>query len=1234
MADRGDTHYHVPTLNRWFAISAVLLLIASVWMVIDDWDAPWKAYQAEFRKIEAERTREALASDESLAQVEHAAALQAEVNDAQQRLDQRRGEKEQLEQNLFEAKGALFTLSESTKKAKQELAWDRFQVEEHRVHSGDMEYGTELLATSQQHFLDLDGETQAQQRKVDEFQQQLKAMEAELAEADSQVKGATKDLALLEKKLDKLDPEDTTKKIANVIRDFPGLDFIDPRNKVQKQVLADLTFELNFTKGKRIDMCQTCHLASDREGFTADWVGADGETLENPFLTHPRLDLYLTAKSPHPVNKVGCTICHRGSGQALSFQHVDHRAANEEQAAEWHEKYHWHKQHHWDYPMLSSEYVEASCVQCHKDTMELIADDAPRVAEGYRLFEDKGCYACHKVEWFPTKRKPGPSLTNLMAKLNKDWIGGWVSDPTAFRPSTRMPRIFNLSNIRADEEVAKSQWGAGRSINGREWEDSAIASVTAYLESASPRHAYPKPPVEGDAERGREVFRVAGCLACHNMAGFPGEELETRDFAFELHGENEHGPNLRGVATKVDRNWLFAWIKNPSAYSPETQMPNLRLSDQDAADVTAYLMDDPDGIFKDVPQGWKPGTPEATLDVLQEQARWFFARLGRPELERRFAGEVPEARWDRQADLLVAVGEKFIGHQGCFSCHQINGFEGANPIGTELTTWGSKTPDKLDWAFLPNQLAHEHGWSLDQREEFKQYRENWLEYKLEDPRRFDLDKVKNPIERQRMPNFGLKRDEILAIATFVVGLVDDEVQRAKMVPTPGQKAMNDGMQVVRQQNCRACHMVDPGTITFRDEEGDVRTVAAELLPLPEDPLPLHQRDLAALQADIKSWEDYAEETLSEVGFRLLDTAPEVGFAGDSVYRPTADILDVQGPDGGDFVQVIQRYYSGGIEMYDAAAANEDDAHWYWNLGENGEVEDVDGQLRLYAEEQYDKVRWTFAPPVLFNEGHKLQRDWFYAFLRDPSPIRRQMRVKMPTFNISAAESGAVADYFANKAELEWAPRYTKSLRTALGTQTTPEFQGQGLPYPQLTTAMESGNGIAVDDLADRAGLKPAVIENIEAGSAPDIAANFPRVKSFGDTAGFHLNGPVNPEHELIARRQPSYHAKLGAGRAVAVDGVNCFQCHWLNGQGPSQMEAPVAWAPDLGNVRNRLRPDWVEEWLWNPALIYPGTAMPANFSSAPAQYQEAYPDSSNAQQVSAVLDWLFNLDRAPVDTQN
>jgi cbb3-type cytochrome oxidase cytochrome c subunit len=457
--------------------------------------------------------------------------------------------------------------------------------------------------------------------------------------------------------------------VANQIRDAPGLDFIGPMLKVQKVVLDNLTFELNFTKTKRVDMCTTCHMASDREG----WTTADDK---EPLRTHPRLDLFVTAKSPHPIKDVGCTICHRGGGEALDFVRADHRPAGEEQEKDWEKEYGWHKQHHWDYPMLSDAFVEASCVQCHKTSMELIADAAPKVTEGYRLFEKYGCYACHKVDWFPTSRRPGPSLKNIQAKARPDWITAWITQPKAFRPTTWMPQIFHLENFAENEPVVKSNYGQGPDILGKAWNDTSVGAVAAFILSRAPEAKFPAVPVQGDAKRGREVFRVSGCLSCHNLAPYPNEVPKTVDLAFEKEGTNEHGPDLRGVASKVNREWLYAWIKDPKSYWPETRMPNLRLADQEAADIAAYMIDDPDGLFHDVPKGWEEKASPIDPEALREQARWFFNKLGRGEIDRRFQGKDPEHRWDDLEKLKIDVGEKLVLNQGCFSCHEIQGMEG------------------------------------------------------------------------------------------------------------------------------------------------------------------------------------------------------------------------------------------------------------------------------------------------------------------------------------------------------------------------------------------------------------------------------------------------------------------------------------------------------------------------------------------------------------------------------
>jgi hypothetical protein len=291
----------------------------------------------------------------------------------------------------------------------------------------------------------------------------------------------------VEKKIDQLDPTDSAVRLANFVRDFPGLDFVGPNLKIQKYVLPNLTFELNFTKKRRIDMCTTCHMGVERAGFEND---------ENPFATHPRLDLFVSSKSSHPAKDVGCTICHRGAGEGLSFQTADHRPRDEEEAHAWHEEHDWHKQHHWDYPMLQSQHIEASCVQCHKTSMELIAEEAPDLTKGYQLFERYGCYACHKVDWFPTKRRPGPSLKNLAAKVTPTFVDAWVSAPRSFRPTTWMPQIFHLENFKPDEVIVPNpDYGRDtQPILGQTWNDTAVAAVVASCSRTIPSRSCRRSP--------------------------------------------------------------------------------------------------------------------------------------------------------------------------------------------------------------------------------------------------------------------------------------------------------------------------------------------------------------------------------------------------------------------------------------------------------------------------------------------------------------------------------------------------------------------------------------------------------------------------------------------------------------------------------------------------------------------------------------------------------------------
>ena len=96
--------------------------------------------------------------------------------------------------------------------------------------------------------------------------------------------------------------------------------------------------------------------------------------------------------------------------------------------------------------------------------------------------------------------------------------------------------------------------------------------------------AAPAAAADADAGRGMAAIARHGCVACHVIPGVanPGSNV---------------GPPLEKVATRGYIAGVLAntpdnmrrWLRNPPAVDPLTAMPDLHLSEQDAADIAAYL---------------------------------------------------------------------------------------------------------------------------------------------------------------------------------------------------------------------------------------------------------------------------------------------------------------------------------------------------------------------------------------------------------------------------------------------------------------------------------------------------------------------------------------------------------------------------------------------------------------------------------------------------------------------
>ncbi|MFM7297851.1 MAG: hypothetical protein ACKO4Q_11625, partial [Planctomycetota bacterium] len=147
MADRGDTHYSVSSLNKWFLLSSVAILLATVWMMIDDWERPWKHYQRDFREIEIAKARAVEQELTAAGAAAREAELMKKVSEAEQRVAANEAKIAEVTERQRLARGELWNAIEAAKKKKSAYNWDRYILEEKRLKEGNPTLDQDKLDT-------------------------------------------------------------------------------------------------------------------------------------------------------------------------------------------------------------------------------------------------------------------------------------------------------------------------------------------------------------------------------------------------------------------------------------------------------------------------------------------------------------------------------------------------------------------------------------------------------------------------------------------------------------------------------------------------------------------------------------------------------------------------------------------------------------------------------------------------------------------------------------------------------------------------------------------------------------------------------------------------------------------------------------------------------------------------------------------------------------------------------
>lgn len=765
-----DRHYDFRGMNIVFAWSSIGLLAVTLWMVFDDYAKPWKRVQAEFRSLERQKLLAEEEGERGRLNQEELAGVQQQLATEQASLDSQKGEIGDLESQISAMEKKVYASDAVARTTKSKLDTARYGLDA-ATQQGD----PDAVAAAREHFEALSQQYRENRKTLegytetrDELQQELAAKRAGLTEAQASLAGLEANVDALQKRIDGLG-----NKFSYFMLNAPLMDFVQPDLKIEQVILPGLYQDIHFTTVERVDRCMTCHVAATRSGFT-------GEEWEEPYRTHPRLDLFVSASSPHPYTEFGCTACHGGLDRATDFARAGHSPANEEQKAEWERKWDWEAQKYLENPILPASMTEAGCITCHAGNVWTPASEVQDV--GRELITRMGCYGCHQIDYasFRDLGKPGPGLAKVASKTTPGWAYKWIEAPREFRPTTWMPHFFFQENIQGD-------------LN-KERQRAEIASLVAYLWDHSEENTYPTPPA-GSASQGKALFDSVGCAGCHLI------DANAKRDEFYPQFNRMNGPNLVRTGSKVNAGWLYAWIKDPKQYHPTTRMPRLRLTDDEAADLVAFLMSQRDPAYEglEVPQIDGQVRDDLVLGYLQESET----------IEQSQASLAAMSASERD----VFLGERTVRKYGCYACHDVEGFAGAKPIGVELTEEGSKPLHQFDF-------GHVH--------DVPHTRHDWIRNKLLDPRQWDEGKalVKEYHELYKMPNFGMSEREAEAVLVNVLGFTKESVLASRKADQdPLSATLADGRRMITWYNCQGCHLIEGKGHAIASALGDV-----DLLP--------------------------------------------------------------------------------------------------------------------------------------------------------------------------------------------------------------------------------------------------------------------------------------------------------------------------------------------------------------------------------------------------------------------
>ena len=171
--------------------------------------------------------------------------------------------------------------------------------------------------------------------------------------------------------------------------------------------------------------------------------------------------------------------------------------------------------------------------------------------EGKNIVNAKNCGTCHQLQGPATEKtfeeqlkKKGPELWYSGSKFKKEWLEGWLANPT----NIRLLKYNSITEKNSEKHPVLSKKEADE--------------VEKYLMTLTEKEVTASGITEAVTPQGKNLFiKRYGCVGCHSIkAG-----------AKKVGGVS--GPDLSEAGKRLKGDWVYAYLKEPKVFKPVKRMP-------------------------------------------------------------------------------------------------------------------------------------------------------------------------------------------------------------------------------------------------------------------------------------------------------------------------------------------------------------------------------------------------------------------------------------------------------------------------------------------------------------------------------------------------------------------------------------------------------------------------------------------------------------------------------------